>query len=192
MEAKPVSEKRKRLSPSLLRTGGFDTSSLDSNLGTKPDAKIRRLEPSRSRFSGRNDVLCRDLVKDLRSHRIFSPSSELYKELSHQKLGFEFGFDDSEDDSKAAKSEDISCKGRSIGEQTGKVDLGFPISAMTEVLDEKCAAKTRSPEGEVSADPRITENCGNGIGKPSKGNPQTKIDSDSKTKPVRSFNPLKL
>ena len=162
-------------------------------------------------------MLLNDLVKDLRSRRVFSPSSELSKEISDQKLGAKFGYDESEDDdAKKAKNEgfesSFSCqngntdeKKATENEENGKVDLGFEYKAqkfddasgdskIIKGLNEHFV-RTTPPGAKMSIDSGVGEKCGNGmessVEKSTNGSTQ-KIESDSKTKVVRPSDLIKL
>ncbi|PON95510.1 hypothetical protein TorRG33x02_086560 [Trema orientale] len=225
MDANPVSEKRKRLFSSLIHTtigiftgsngsDGHGAIHLDSTCTRSPEAILRLPESPRKRPRPRfpdpavpgKDVLLNDVVKDLRSRRVFSPSSELSKEIIGRKLGAEFGCDESEDDAKAAKKEGLesgfSCQNGNIdekkatkSEQNGEVDQGFECEAqkfkngsrgseMIEGLTEE-PVRTAPPDAKTSADSGVGEKFGNGVEgfleKPSNGSSQS-IESYSKTK----------
>ncbi|PON55706.1 hypothetical protein PanWU01x14_186580 [Parasponia andersonii] len=216
MDANPVSEKRKRVFSSLIHTtiGIFTGSNgsdghgaiLDSTCTRSPEATLRLPESPRKRPRPRFpdpaisgvDVLLNDGVKDLRSRRVFSPSSELSKEIIGRKLGAEFDCDESEDDARTAKKEGLESideKNATESEQNGEVDQGFECEAqkfkngsrgseMIEGLNGE-PVRTAPHDAKMSADSGVGEKFGNGVEgfveNPSNGNSQ-RIESDSKTK----------
>ncbi|XP_062109263.1 uncharacterized protein LOC133819900 [Humulus lupulus] len=102
MEVNPDSKKRNLPFSSLIHTAvGYFTRNSGSN-GVQHDSSRRsnpepKLKRPRSAISDEGNVILNDLVKDLRSRRVFSPSSVLS----------EYGCVDSNDDAKSSKNEDL-------------------------------------------------------------------------------------
>lgn len=151
-----------------------------------PEAKLRHLESPRKRPSpalSADDALLSDLVKDLRSRRVFSPS------VMERKLGSEFGCGVSEDDAKMAKNGGLesrfSCENGSVCEKkdveiegSGKVDLGFGCEAqkLGNGIGDSKMVEGLSEQFVRTTPPGVGEKFGNSL----------KMGSDSKTKVVRS------
>ncbi|KAF4357087.1 hypothetical protein G4B88_004497 [Cannabis sativa] len=169
MEINPTSKKRNTPFSSLINTAvGFLTRSNNglSNNGARPsepEEVTRKLKRPRSALSDDcDDVILKDLVKDLRSRRVFSPNSVIIGRKLEAEFDCEFL---DEGDLKKVKNAEVV--------------------RITSVVEEKIAngsseiigsdLKTNVGDSNTEAAPE------NGLVKPLNGNSQN-IDSDSKTK----------